>query len=173
MRALSLSLILIPALYTDFSEEKIPNQLILFGWLAGILYQLFFFNLNGLLHGILGAVIPIIVLFLFFVLKMLGAGDIKLLSVIGMFYGFPCMIRVFILVFLIGGLIAFILLVHRNILIKRFRYLLGYIFVFSHIDHRYYIKERDGKQPIMHFSLAISGGVCLWEIFGSAFWMGI
>lgn len=164
MRMVLLNLILIPAVRADLSSEKIPNQWILAGWGMGILYQIFYAGVSGVACGLLGAVFPILVLFLFFMLRMLGAGDIKLLSVVGMFYGISPMIRLILLVFGFGAVLSLLHMLKNRIFVERFSYLWNYVRLEKGSGRPYYDGERDGKKPVIHFSIAILGGVILWEL---------
>lgn len=164
IRELLLGLILIPAVRADVSSEKIPNQWILAGWGMGILYQIFYTGMKGVFCGLLGALFPILVLFLFFMLRVLGAGDIKLLSAVGTFYGIYPMIRLLFLVFVVGAVLSLLYMLKNRIFLKRFSYLWNFILWKRGSGERYYDAKRDGKQPVIHFSIAILGGVILWEL---------
>ncbi|HOO29099.1 MAG TPA: prepilin peptidase [Lachnospiraceae bacterium] len=71
----------------DLSFRKVKNWLIMAGFLAGMFFQIHGSGIQGLTAGLLGAAVPLICLGVFFVLRLLGAGDLKLLSVIGCFMG--------------------------------------------------------------------------------------
>ena len=164
IRELLLGLILIPAVRADVSSEKIPNQWILAGWGMGILYQIFSTGISGVFSGLLGALFPILILFLFFMLRVLGAGDIKLLSAVGTFYGVFPMTRVLLLVFVAGAVLSMFHMMKNRIFRKRFSYFWNFIRWKRGSGERYYDAGRDGKLPVIHFSIAILGGVILWEL---------
>ncbi len=71
----------------DFVSSRIKNWLIGAGILVGLSFGIFGGGLQGFLTGLAGIVVPIICLGIFFALHLLGAGDIKLLCVIGSFIG--------------------------------------------------------------------------------------
>lgn len=77
--------ILIIAVYFDIKTGCIPNKLNLSGCILGLFLNTLFMGKYGLINSICGILLPIIILFVFFVFRVLGAGDIKLLSVIGAF----------------------------------------------------------------------------------------
>lgn len=96
---------------------------------------------------------------------MLGAGDIKLFSVIGGLYGAHAVINIIILAFLAGGILSII----RLIQVKNFKSRLQYLAVFILKQYRkkeiekYYIKERDGTEMVIPFTIAIGMGFLIYR----------
>lgn len=70
---------------TDFREGKISNRLIAFGLFIGLVLRIMGEGSAGFVHFLVNISIPVILLFLLFQMRALGAGDIKLFSVIGGF----------------------------------------------------------------------------------------
>ena len=68
--------------WTDHCTLRIPNKIILWSATAGIIVQIFLYGWTGVLQWA-GGLLPAFVLLPFFALRMLGAGDIKLLSTLG------------------------------------------------------------------------------------------
>lgn len=108
-------LVLIAVLY-DLKERRIPNRLIITGIVAVMLYHLFFgdyascwVSLKGLMAGIMLLIIP-------FLMGGMGAGDVKLLGMVGAFKGTWFVFNCFLWMALIGGVIALILLIKRRCL---------------------------------------------------------
>ncbi|MDD3024278.1 MAG: prepilin peptidase [Syntrophomonadaceae bacterium] len=107
---------LLLAVLSDLSTRRIPNWLILSGMLFALSYHLYtggysglFFAFQGLAAGVLLLVIP-------FVLGGLGAGDVKLLSMIGAIKGSVFAFNSFIYMALWGGIIAiFLLLLNKRL----------------------------------------------------------
>ena len=71
------------AVYQDVKSYKIPNGLIVAGWISGFFLQVMINGIQGIGYWCFGSSIPIIITYVLFYFKMLGAGDIKLLSVLG------------------------------------------------------------------------------------------
>jgi prepilin peptidase CpaA len=102
--------LILPALINDIKHYKIPNKLNLLFLIAGVLFNL----LNGCISsGLIGIVFPFI-LFPFFVLRMMGAGDIKLFCAIGAIVGFPHILDIMAYSILFNGAIAVILMLARK-----------------------------------------------------------
>lgn len=103
------------AVIWDFREWKIPNALIGCGLVQGFLMSATVRGPEmGLYSSVVGCIIPVVILFVLFLIKALGAGDIKLLSVTGTFVGTD-VYRVIIYSFLAGGVISIIFLLKEVI----------------------------------------------------------
>ena len=95
----------------DYRSMRISNRVILAGLAMGVIYDLLTGGKEMLRYGLLGMLIPLVMLFAFFVLRLLGAADIKLFSVLGMFMGPVSIIRCMFYSFVFGALFAIIKLV--------------------------------------------------------------
>jgi len=79
--------LLLLAVRMDLRSYKISNHLILIGIITGFLFDVYEYGQAGISLWLPGILLPVILLFPLFIIKALGAGDIKLFSVIGSFYG--------------------------------------------------------------------------------------
>ncbi len=105
----------------DLRTFKIPNRLSFIGILAGTIYNLVVYGLHGIKISALGILYPIAILSAFFIMRFLGAGDIKLLSAIGAFTG-ARVLRIMFLTFMIAAVYSFIVVVYKlvnTIIIKK------------------------------------------------------
>ncbi len=86
MLCISVLLILLAALAAvfDLRTSKIPNTLLLWGLLLIFPARLLFDAPEALLSALTGSVLVMLCLFPFFCAGALGAGDIKLLAVLGL-----------------------------------------------------------------------------------------
>ena len=76
------------AVISDYRGWRIPNKLIGAGLIQGFVVSAVWRGLqDGLVCSIQGCVIPVMMLFVLFLIRALGAGDIKLLAVAGAFVG--------------------------------------------------------------------------------------
>lgn len=78
--------ILILAVADDVREMKISNRLIAFGLGLGLAFRIFGEGIAGILHFLVNISIPVILLFLLYHMRVVGAGDIKLISVVSSFF---------------------------------------------------------------------------------------
>lgn len=107
-------LLLIRTVYTDIRKDRIENKALAFSIICGFGIMLLFGETKDLLQGIEMAVVVTLVLFLLFLLKGLGAGDIKLLAVIALYFpksGIP----ITGISFIVAGIIALGRMVLRKI----------------------------------------------------------
>lgn len=78
--------ILAGAVYTDIKEGKIKNQWMLMGMVCGLVAAFAGNGVAGVLESIRMAGIILLALFILFLIKGLGAGDIKLFCVLALFF---------------------------------------------------------------------------------------
>ena len=77
--------ILMLAIYYDLRTFKIPNVICAAGCLMGLIYMFVEEGSTGLCRSCLGILLPVVSLFFLFCIRVIGAGDIKLISAIGAF----------------------------------------------------------------------------------------
>ena len=92
---------LLICIWTDYKSNKIKNVLVLILIVSYILLTYFLRGSPIGLVNILGLFIPFILLFPFFAMNYIGAGDIKLLMAIGFFLTSKYIIQLMLLTFLI------------------------------------------------------------------------
>ncbi len=122
-----LILLTVAALVSDIRTYKIKNLIIVIFMAAGLTTGFLRDELSGLSDSALAAVIPIPLLMIFFALKMLGAGDIKLFCAIGALGGVRFVLYAMAYSFIAGGIIAIVIMLVNKNFRKRGRYLLCYL----------------------------------------------
>ncbi len=95
--------ILCAASWLDWRQRRIPNALLLPAFLIALMLNSITFGLNGLYFTLAGLSLGFLLLIVPYLLGGMGAGDVKLLMVIGSFGGFYFVLSSFILGALIGG----------------------------------------------------------------------
>ncbi|MCR4612058.1 MAG: A24 family peptidase [Lachnospiraceae bacterium] len=95
--------ILTVAAACDFLTKKIPNLLIVSGYVIAFATMLILNGFEDYYIYFIRALWPVPALFIFYYLKALGAGDIKLFSVISIFCPTEFLIRFIILSFVIAA----------------------------------------------------------------------
>lgn len=155
--------LLIAAAVGDVQNCRVSNRIIVAGLLLGIFTEIRQNGYMGIVTFLFGASVPVLFLWWLFRFKMLGAGDIKLFSVIGGLYGIPFVIHVMIAAFFLGAVMSVFQLLRQKSLGHRLHYLAEYVsdYVKTREIKPYYVKERDGTMPIVHFAAAILGGFLL------------
>ncbi len=115
-----LIIILVMDAFADIKAQIIPNGLNFVGFLAGAIF-IYYTTINNamagvdLLFGMLtgGGIFMLIALFSYIAYKKegMGMGDVKLMAVLGMFFGVYNTIQIFVLSFAIGAVASIILMI--------------------------------------------------------------
>ncbi len=150
------------AVCMDLNRERIDNRLIALGWILGFSYQLIQEGLRGIGIFFAGAAIPILLLYLLFYFRMIGAGDIKLLSVLGGFMG-PAASAICVGVSLVfGAILSLAILILCGNLVSRLRYFTDYFtrLVTTKEVVPYMVSGR--RMENLHFSIPILMGILLF-----------
>lgn len=100
--------LLLVAAWTDWRAYRIPNWLTVSGMAWGLAYNSLAGNsvVAGFVHGLLGLVTGLALLLPLHALRVLGAGDVKLMAMVGAFLGALATLKAALIVFIIGGLLA-------------------------------------------------------------------
>lgn len=110
MKEVVLALILIVCAWTDFKYRKIYNCVIGPGLLIAIVLSVVSSGWSGLGNSILGFITGLLLLIIPFLLGGMGAGDVKLLAMVGTFNGPVFAFYAFIATAFAGGLMAIVIL---------------------------------------------------------------
>lgn len=121
------------AVYTDLTQTKIRNWLIVVGLLTGFFYRIVIEGSLGVLFFFANISIPVILLNLLFQMRALGAGDIKLFSMLGAFLSTEQLLKIMVSAFVIGAILGIFKMIYQ--------------FLFKKIEF--------GKRTYIHFSPAI------------------
>ena len=116
MNEVALGLTLGIAVVTDWRERKIYNKLLIPAFFIALLLHTFQGGIFGLTSSLIGAALGFALLLLPYFTGGMGAGDVKLLAVIGAFGGAYFVLASFIYGAVIGGLISAFLLARRKAL---------------------------------------------------------
>lgn len=160
--------------FWDYKKGRIPNLLVATAYGYGILRSVYYQNF--LIH-IPGILFPILILYPFFRIGTIGAGDIKLFSVIGLYLSFMESVYCMFAAFLICGVYSVYSLRNYENLKERIAYLVSYLkdctlkghFKYYYLDsrgERLSLKEEQRTKVHMAFPIFISvlgylGGLCL------------
>lgn len=153
-------------LITDTKYNRIYNKVLLPFIIIGILLNLITSGLDGGANSLLGGIIPIIVFYIFFMLRMLGAGDIKLFTAIGCLMGWNFILNNIIYTFFIAGIMAILIVMRRKNFLNRMKYLFSFL-------HNYLLGNKmlkyDKGEGSFPFAVAIFFGTILQLIVNYKF----
>lgn len=116
------------AAFYDIRVRRIPNWLVLAGLVAGVGLNTFLFEWAGLLFSLAGLGLAFLVYFPLYLLRGMGAGDVKLMAAIGSMVGWRDWLGIFIITAILGGIAAIALLVGRKQLARGFSNV-GYLII--------------------------------------------
>ncbi len=153
------------SLYTDLKESKIRNKHIAFFALAGVTFNFIYYGVEGLNISAGGILIPVMLLGIFFCLRLIGAGDIKLFSAIGALLGWKCGIYIMAYSFLFAGIISFAGLLRKREIRSTFSDFYGEIRLCIYTKNFIWLSGRN-KKHIIRLSPAIAMGVCFQLLTG-------
>ena len=136
--------ILVLAGLDDLKNCKIRNSIIQSGWILGVMLHILDGTAESLIWGIVSIAVTIAAAFPLYRLGGIGAGDIKLWSVISLIYGICFLGEVIIYLFLIAAVFALIKLLWSRSLFERFLNLYRYVFGGNGSSKRYYSLQNDG-----------------------------
>lgn len=111
-----LILIVAAAAWVDIRDHRIPNQLVTIGLLIAVAYH----ALSPFGHGtgftIAGLAVGMLALMPLYVLGMMGAGDVKLMGMVGAYIGTAAVISAVLATLIAGGILALIASAHKRAL---------------------------------------------------------
>ena len=165
LRYVILALLLTIAAISDIRTYRVHNLTVALGLAAGLALNLAGGGLEGLAWSLLAAIIPAVLLFALFALRMLGAGDIKLFCAVGSVMGVKFVLYAMAFSFLAGGVMALGIMLVRGNIKQRLRHIATYLktcfLTRTFMPYTDFSNKSDGGK--FHFSLAIAAG-CLLQI---------
>lgn len=160
-----LYIFVITAAAMDLDRMKISNRLILAGLVVSLILRMVQDGVSGLVPYLWNIIFPVIVLYLLYLIGALGAGDIKLFSLIGGFVNFKELVACMAASFLVGAVFSLLKMLAcgkwKEQLFAGGSYFLSLFF------GEFYRYERDPEDQTnqIHFSLSILIGLCVSAIF--------
>lgn len=161
LRELIMTPLLAAAGIYDFRQKKIPNYLIWSGWIFSLFVRFWKDGLMGFLYCFGAVLITIAIGFPVFKMRAVGAGDVKLLSVIGGMHGLDFLFSVSVVWLVLSGIASLAVLLRNHIFLERFRYVWLYFTAGRGKAGLYYDKDRDSAEctiilaPIMAFAYVL------------------
>jgi len=142
----------------DLRYMRISNRLILIGLGISFVRRLLCEGILGVFTGIFLISFPVILLYLLFLAGALGAGDIKLFSLVGGFVNFKELIWCIICAFVFAAVFSLLKMLYHGIFFSSMKNVWFYLMRLYMGDKTAY-EPLDMKKNRMHFSLAILGGL--------------
>lgn len=146
------------AVVMDLRKTKISNRLILVGLGISLIRRVVLEGGVGILIWLFQISFPVVILYLFYLMGALGAGDLKLFSLIAGFINFKELCICIISAFVVGGVFSFLKMLWEAILFSGMKNGLAYGFYLLQGNLAPYPKPEDKKHYI-HFSIPILCGL--------------
>lgn len=151
---------------TDMKCYKVKNMMISFFITMGVVLNIIFINRGDCFSNIMGLFVPFIVLMPLYILKMLGAGDIKLFCSIGLLLGVKDIMYSIMFSYLFGFVLAVFIMLAQDNFAARFKRLYIYlkcsILTMSILPYDDLNTQSDGR---MHFTIPIAMGTIAAILF--------
>lgn len=106
--------LLVVAAVIDWRSVRIPNWLTLSGAAYALVYQAGHGSGSGLTTAALGLLTGLVLLLPLYAIRVVGAGDAKLLAMVGTFLGAAAVLKAALFIFVIGGAAALIFTYSRH-----------------------------------------------------------
>lgn len=155
--------ILLPAVIFDCKYHRIPNIISLSGWVIGPVLYAISETLPAISSSLYGFIFIFVLSFPFYVLRWMGAGDIKLMAGIGAIVGLEYAPEVLLSIVLTGALMGIILLLYHKLLkdsLQRYGAMIG---IGITLKKPVYLPPNENEQKIvLPYALPISVGTFLF-----------
>ncbi|WP_282935443.1 prepilin peptidase [Paenibacillus sp. RC67] len=106
--------IIIAAFATDVTHRLIPNWLTLSGWIAGMALHIVYSGSSGVLYALIGTALGFIPMFGLYLIRAVGAGDVKLFGALGALAGGEIVLQCMMYSLLYAALVGCLILLWRR-----------------------------------------------------------
>jgi prepilin peptidase CpaA len=115
--ALAILIVLVAAAtVVDIREHRIPNKIVLAGVLLGCGFHMLAPSGQGPAFTLAGLAVGMTALFPFYAMGAMGAGDVKLMGMVGAFLGTSAVIGAVLATMIAGGILALLASAHKRML---------------------------------------------------------
>lgn len=162
---LMLVLLVAIAVIFDLRQRRIPNWLVLGGFSAGLGGVLFHDGWGAFGNSLAASLLGMLAFFPFFLLRMLGAGDVKLFGMVGSFVGTAGLLPIWFYTVLAGGALGIISVLLAGTFprfIQNLRLLLVSLIYrsgASSVSLGGMVEQSSARIP---YAVAIAAGVAVW-----------
>lgn len=143
-------------LLTDLTKRKIYNAVVLSGFTAALVLNLLDMGLkSGFMQTFLGFFTGILLLLIPFILGGIGAGDVKMLGMVGAFLGSSLAVQVMLASALAGGVYALILMIKDGNLLRRLQNIYRAIWCSIVVRERIHLESLQDAMPNVKLFLMV------------------
>lgn len=145
------------AVIQDITCLKVSNRLILTGFISSFLFHLVGAGVEEILGFFVNITLPVIFLYLLYLLRILGAGDIKLFSLVGSFINLKELVLCIICSFVWGALLSIIKMLYEGNFLERIQ--CGMVYIFQLAQGNFEEYEKRDVENLVPFTIAIFLGI--------------
>jgi prepilin peptidase CpaA len=124
----------------------------------GLVCQTYLNGLDGFLFSVVGTVVGLGLLLLFYINGMMGAGDVKLMGAVGSILGPSGVFRAFLFTAIVGGLYALIVFALKGQLIRFFKRIVLSLNLTLMIRRLTLVPNEEKASPVLCYGIAIGVG---------------
>jgi prepilin peptidase CpaA len=162
-----LSVVLLVAAVTDFKSQKIPNLITYPATALVLIYQALTGGFNGFLFAAGGIFVGLGLLFIPYLMGGMGAGDAKLMGIVGGVLGIKGVFYAFLFSAIVGGIYAVVLTFiyrqhFRGFYKKQLTSLINFLLIRKYIPDP---EESGPEKPRLCYGLAIALGTGIYIAF--------
>ena len=150
------------AVLMDFLWERVSNALILLSLTSGFVFWTLSHGSAGILYFLPGFLLPIFCFLPLFHFRMIGGGDVKLLSVLGGILGYPKVLGLLLFSFRTGGILSIAFLISTGSLKERISYFFNYFYEYSKTGIEKNYRKKGMEAENFHFTVPIFTGIILF-----------
>lgn len=149
---------------TDIRHRKIYNVILFPCFLIALILHSFTDGMNGLSFTVLGTITGLGILFIPFCLGGMGAGDVKLLAVIGAIKGMSFVLMAALYMALAGGIMALLVILINKGMKKRLYHLIYFFHGLRHGVRFPLFPDKEVLQSTYPYGIAIAAGA-IYQVF--------
>ena len=150
------------AAWMDLRQTKVRNGWLLFWLTVNVSGQVIRAGSEGMMRSCSGMMIPLLLLFPFFYLRMLGAGDIKTLAVLGGFLGPSAILSCLFFTFLFGAVLSLFTFLLDGGFRERMRFLSEWLQDYLQTGRRRPYLRPGLREESLHMTIPILMAVLMW-----------
>jgi prepilin peptidase CpaA len=166
-----LILLLLICVVTDLRERKIYNKILLPFFIISLTYHFFADGFSGLSASFLGALVGLSILLIPYFMGGMGAGDVKLLAVIGGIKGISFVLMTALYMAMVGGIIGLCILLFRKGVVNRLKQTVYFFSCMVQGVKIPYVLDKDALSTTYPYGVAIAVGAIyeVWKSTGGLF----
>lgn len=113
LKVLLIAIVLVAAIY-DLRFRRIPNWLNLSGVILGLAVNTFLFGRHGFILAVLGIASSLVIYVPLYLIRGMGAGDVKLMAAVGAIAGPWNWFGIFLATALLGGVVSLLFVAFKK-----------------------------------------------------------